>query len=138
MKTLLALWMITILIGCGEKKQVLPFFKVDKKHFDKYINDKPLPNDPNLTVDKSIINYEYPIEISLYKDNKWFYNLPRLGEGEGTYAMEDGKLILTAQRKLFIMRIEIRASDEQAKNVHITFRDRFGDNTYKMTKNNLD
>ncbi len=62
----------------------------------RYINQKALLEDPNLTLDKSIINSTYPIQLALYQDGRFYYDLPNLGDGTGTWRTEGGVLVLKA------------------------------------------
>lgn len=122
--------------GCGKqgKSKIYP---LKEGAITKYVNQKGLPSDPNLTLDKSIINHSYPIQIALYKDGKFYYDLPNLGDGKGTWKESGGKIILKAKRTLFDMYIEIHGSDKEAQNVSIQFSDRFGPTTLKMANLNI-
>ena len=53
------------LISCVPDKETsqLSYFEVDKAAYKKFINEKSLPTEPDLALDKSIINNDYPIEI---------------------------------------------------------------------------
>lgn len=96
-----------------------------------------MPKNPNLTIEKSFINEQYPIEIALYDDHRFFYNLPNLGTGKGTWTYKGGKIKLKAKRSLFDLDIEIYGSDATHSQLAIQFSDRFGPNTLKMENNNL-
>ena len=132
--------MITF-ISCGGSKDApkseLKFFESKNSDFDKYINFKATPTQPDLQEDKSIINNDYPIEISLYQDGKWYYNLPNLDDGFGTWKYENGIIKLHASRTLFDMHIDIEAIEEGAKEVAIRFSDRFGPKVLPMEKSNI-
>ena len=106
--------------------------------YTKFINQSDLgKQEPNLTLDKTIVNNEYPIEIALYKNNKFFYNLPNLGTGKGSWKYKDGMIALRASRTIFDMYIEIYGADAEIKQVAIQFSDRFGPNTLKMDNSNI-
>ncbi|WP_053335874.1 hypothetical protein [Bacteriovorax sp. DB6_IX] len=141
MKKLLMMTLLLGLISCGKnsesKKSELRFFKVQGDDFSQYINQKAMPETPNLQEDKSIINNDYPIEISLYKDGKWYYNLPNLDDGHGTWKYEGGTIKLHASRILFDMNISIEAIEEGADEVAIRFSDRFGPKVLAMEKSNI-
>lgn len=133
---------LTVLIGtsCTGKSasdDEKLFTSKDVGSFTKYINHKKMPKHPNLTVDKSIINEDYPIEIALYENNRFFYNLPNLGTGKGTWKYSGGIIELKAKRRLFNMYIEVYGSNADFSKLSIQFRDRFGSNTLKMINNNL-
>lgn len=135
---LLTLSLLCALSACGNKGEKVKFVKVEQASFSKYVNEKALPDQVNLSLDKNFVNNTYPIEIALYKDNKFYYDLPNLGDGVGTWTYADGRIELRAERDIFDMYIEIHSMDEKADNLVITFVDRFGRNTIRMTNNNLD
>lgn len=112
--------------------------KIEAGALTKFVNQKNIEKKPNLTIDKSIVNLKYPIEIALYSDGRFYYNLPRLGDGRGTWKLNNkGVIELRAKRTLFDMYIEVGATDEEAKSLTIQFTDRFGPNTLKMMNNNI-
>ncbi len=130
--------MILILVSaCGGKGKT-KFVAAKEENFAKLINDKDMPSDPNLTLDKSIINNSYPIQLALYKDGKFYYDLPTLNDGTGTWTYNNGQITLKSKHRLFDMRIDVRALDEDAKNIAITFIDRFGPHTLKMDNENIE
>lgn len=135
MKILLLLALI-LAVGCG-KQGSSKIYPLKDKTIQKLVNVSSMPSDPNLTVDKSIINHSYPIQIALYSDGKFYYDLPNLGDGKGTWKKSDGKIILKAKRTLFDMYIEVHGSDKEGQNVSIQFSDRFGPTTLKMTNKNI-
>ncbi len=140
MKKLYYFTLILILFSCGrssDKNSQLDFQKVEKTNFQQYINNKETPNEPNIYSDKTIFNDDYPIELTLYEDGKWFYHLANLDDGFGTWKYENGQIKLHAERKLFDMNILIEALDSEAKNISIRFSDRFGEKVLKMNKRNI-
>jgi hypothetical protein len=91
-----------------------------------------------MNLDKSILNAEYPFQIALYKDGKFYYDLPNLGDGVGTWKYTSGgKIQLKSKRSLFDMYIDVHGSDEASESLTIQFKDRFGPNTLKMTNVNM-
>lgn len=135
MKIILVISLL-VLVACG-KQESSKTYPLKDKAVEKYVNQTALPADPNLTLDKSIINTSYPIQIALYKDGKFYYDLPNLGDGVGTWKRRKNFIELKAKRSLFDMYIEIRASDKEGENVLIQFTDRFGPNTLKMINKNI-
>ena len=89
-----------LFFSCGKKSNVVTF-EASSEDFTKYVNAKSLPNTPNLQEDIAIINNDYPFEIALYEDGKWFYDLPNLDTGFGTWKYNNGKIELHAKRTLF-------------------------------------
>ncbi len=135
MKTLFSLSLFALL-SCG-KQDSTKIFPVTEEAVSKIVNQKSMPGDPNLTLDKSIVNNSYPIQLALYQDGQFYYELPNLGNGKGTWKKSGGKIELKAKRTLFDMHIDIQANDEEAQNLSIQFIDRFGPNTLTMTHINI-
>jgi len=133
-----ALCLVTSCNPTGEDKSELKLFEVKASDFNQIINDKPLPRDPNINQDKTILNRDYPIEIAIYNDGKWYYDLPNLDTGTGTWKYQDGKIKLFAKRALFDMHIDVVATQEGAKAVAIKFADRFGPKVLNVEKINFE
>jgi hypothetical protein len=121
------------LFSCG-KGTKHSYVKVEKSKFLSLVNAKKISPKPNLSLDKTVFNNDYPIEIAFYEDKKFYYNLPRLGDGQGTWYYRNGHLELSAKRKIFDIYIEIHAQDDKAENLLITFTDRFGRKVLKADK----
>ena len=139
-KTIIFL-VLTFLMGCGksssDEKSELQFFTVEQAALESFVNEKEMPDVPDLTADKTIMNRDYPIEVALYKNGKWYYDLPNLGKGSGTYEFKNGKYNLYAKRSLFDMYIEILATDAKAEKVILKFSDRRGPRILKTEKVNF-
>lgn len=125
------------MVGCG-KQGSSKLKPIREEMIAEYVNPKPLPEDPNLNLEKSINNASYPIQIALYNDGQFYYYLPRLGDGRGTWRNSGGVLKLKAKRSLFDMYIDIEANDDTGKSLSISFSDRFGPKTLKMENINID
>lgn len=127
---------LVTLVSCGKGGNA-KLYKVESGALTKFVNQKSMSRKPNLTIDKSIVNNKYPIEIALYNDGRFYYDLPNLGDGKGTWKLSGGVIELRAKRTLFDMYIEVKATDVEAKSLTIQFTDRFGPNTLKMMNNNI-
>lgn len=141
MKRLLtSLSLISLFFSCVPDKETstLSYFEVDQAAYQKYVNEKSMPSEPNLATDKSIVNNDYPIELALYEDGKFYYNLPNLGDGTGSWTINGGKIKLFSSRTLFDMYIDIFAADQSASTLILKFRDRHGPQVLKMINENLD
>ena len=121
-----------------EEPSELRFFQVKKEDFKPYVNKIKKPAIPNLSELKTIINLEYPIEIALFQDGTWYYDLPNLDTGSGTWTFENGAIKLFAERNLFDMVIWLEATKEKAKDVRIRFSDRWGPKVFSMDKRNIE
>ena len=139
MKYLFLTILILVLAACGGGKSAPRYYPATAESLSKFVNDKDLTTTtPNLSLDKSIVNNEYPIQIALYKDQRFYYDLPNLGDGTGTWEYKDGQIVLKAKRSLFDMKINVHATDEQVQNVAIEFTDRFGPNVLRTDKQNIE
>lgn len=136
MRTLISISLLLTLLNCGKSGNI-KYYRGEEAQFQKFINPTPLTS-PNLNQDKSIVNNDYPIQIALYQDKKFYYDLPNLGDGQGTWDYENGHLKLTAKRSLFDMVIEVHPRDEAIKTLAIEFRDRFGLKSIKVENENMD
>lgn len=82
-------------------------------------------------------NASYPIELRLYKDKTFHYHLARLGDGEGTWEHRDGHLELYAERKIFVMRMQVLSvspDEPTAESISLEFSDRFGPKFLPLTR----
>lgn len=133
---LLLILTLSLFTGCGLKKDKseLIVFEKTQSDYDQFINQKPKPNQPNLSLEKHIVNLDYPIEIALYNDGKFYYNLPTLGDGEGTYHYDNGVLKLVADRKILTFDVQMNytftITRKDGSQSLLKFRDRFGNQAY--------
>jgi len=123
-------------LGGSPDKGALSFFLVEKKDLEHLINEKAMPENPNLNQDKTLLNRDYPIEVALYNDGRWYYDLPNLDTGTGTWKYEGGMIKLHAERVLFDMRIEVVAIKAGAQEIALKFTDRFGPRSLPSEKIN--
>ena len=135
MKYLLPL--IFLFIGCESQKNSLSFYKVKYQDFEHIINKERLPEKPNLANYRTIQNRDYPIEIAIFEDGTWYYDLPNLDVGTGTWKYNDGQIELFAERPLFDMHINVVALKEKASIIGIEFHDRFGLKILETEKINI-
>ncbi len=137
-KVILLSALLGLAVSCGKPSEKIPLYSIKAGALPSFVNDKAMPQNPNLSIDKNLVNNEYPIEIALYNDNRFYYNLPNLGSGKGTWSHKNGKLELKAKRTLFDMHIDALATDVDGKELAIQFTDRFGPNTLRMLNINLE
>ncbi|MFL5785162.1 MAG: hypothetical protein ACJ76H_11160 [Bacteriovoracaceae bacterium] len=130
---------VLVCVSCGGKSRT-KFYVAKEEDFSKFINNKAIPADPNLSIDKSIVNNDYPMQLALYKDGRFYYDLPTLsdGTGTGTWTYSAGQITLKSKHRLFDMRIDIHALDEAANNLGVTFIDRHGPQTLKMDNSHVE
>lgn len=114
-----------LLFGCGSKSD-LKTYKITKNDYQDVINQSSMPSRPDLSKLKTIINRDYPIEIAIFNDGRWYYDLPNLDTGFGTWKFTEGAIKLHASRDLFDMHINVVGLEEGARILGIDFSDRHG------------
>jgi len=129
-------FLLLLLSSCGKEKKI-PLYRGAETDYQKFVNQRNL-SAPNTNADKTIRNNDYPIEIALYNDHRFYYDLPNLGDGTGTWEFEDGKLHLKAKREIFDMEIDVQGRDPEIQNLAISFTDRFGSQTLEVTNENME
>lgn len=132
--------LLFLLFSCGLKspeKKELQFFQVKKDDFSHVINKSETPRSPDLTSVKTLSNRDYPIDIAIFNDGRFYYDLPNLDDGYGTWEFVDGKIKLHAQRDLFDINIDVVALKEAAEVIAIDFRDRFSRKVLEVEKINI-
>ena len=103
-----------------ESKRPYQIYPQEQKFFSSVINESE-----SSSIQLSEDNY--PISVKLMKDGRFYYNLPRLGDGWGRWKHRDGYIDLYAERTLFVMQMQIHALDpNNPKNLALEFSDRFG------------
>lgn len=123
---ILSLFLLVVLYSCGGNNSDLETFEINPNDYRSIINNKKAPAKPDLANLKTIINRDYPIEIAIFEDGRWYYDLPNLDTGFGTWEFSQGAIKLFARRSLFDMNINVVGLDEGAKILGIDFSDRFG------------
>ena len=84
--------LILTLVSCIESTQTQQITQREifpLKSFTKLINQKSIysKEEVNPNIDFSLINQDYPVEIWLYENNQYYYDLPNLGDGIGTWLL---------------------------------------------------
>ena len=129
----LSLFAILFLISCGSSNEEFTFFQLENQAFEHIVNQSALEaKDDQAAI--TLSNEEYPVHVSLYLNNRFYYDLPSLGDGEGTWKIEEGKIVLEAKRTLFDMYIEVKSIDCYAEELTLSFIDRFGPQVIRVRK----
>ena len=149
MKSLIFILMAIFVFSCGRSdKGQLQYFKTSKTTFNKLVN-KSTAQRGDVYKDLSVqgtyrnkIGMEYLVQMALYEDGHFKYDIEALGVGEGTWKYEDGIIKLSNYRYFHFlgkekeMNYEIKAMDEEGKNFMIFFRDRLGFQSSPITIKN--
>ncbi|WP_413291898.1 transposase [Bdellovibrio sp. HCB185ZH] len=75
---------------------------------------------------------EYPMRYVFFDNGKFYYQVDRLGTGEGVWSIQKGALIATAQRTIFEMELAISAADDKGNDTLVRFYDRHGLNSIQI------
>lgn len=130
MKVLIFLFTLFLLISCGKEKSELILFEKERSDYNQFINSGSMPAQPNLSIVKTIYNDEYPVEMALYEDGRFYYNLDNLGDGNGTWRYENGVLKLSAFRKILTFDVDMdytfTITRKDGSQSLLKFRDRKG------------
>ena len=138
MKLLFLFFTLIGLFSCGsESKPEEQTFQISQASLSRLVNPKVMPSNIDLSSEKTLLNRDYPIEVVLFSDGTWFYDLPNLGEGRGTYTVDNGTVKLFAERILFDINIDIVAKDEAGNDYVLKFSDRFGPKSLDTEKINF-
>mgnify|MGYP001596638711 CR=1 FL=1 len=73
-----------------------------------------------------------PLRLVLFDNNKFYYQVDRLGNGEGTWEYKNGALQLVAVRPLFDLEITVTAAGAEGSETLIQYIDRFGFNSHAV------
>ena len=139
---------ILLLLSCASCMQLqdtkeLTFIETPKESLIPTVNKRNFEGRVDHNTDIALINNDYPIEVRLYQDKKFYFNLPNLGEGEGTWEYQGSEIKMTAEYHIKAMDLKIDMDyfvgviDEKGT-LAVHFSDRFGPKTYELEKVNLD
>lgn len=130
------------LFSCGGSKEKVKMYELKQEALTSFVNPQNLSGTPNPGTERFIVNNDYPIELALYSDKRFYYNLPNLGDGDGTWNYDNGKIVMKAKRSILGMDvdmvIEMKAADSNGESLAIHFMDRHGPNTMKMMNVNFE
>jgi hypothetical protein len=75
---------------------------------------------------------KYPMRYVLFDNGKFYYQVDRLGNGEGVWTIKNGALIMTAQRTIFDMELAVSAMNQTGNETLVRFYDRHGLNSMQI------
>lgn len=142
MNKLITVIMLSFLFSCGKKAEV-KLFHASEASYQRFVNPATAPtaDNPDISGHKNVINEQYPVQVSLYADHTFYYDLPNLGDGHGTWEYSDGRIVMKTKREILgkniTMTYELQATDETGENVALQFTDRWGAQSYRMRNNNF-
>lgn len=75
---------------------------------------------------------DYPMRMALFTNGKFYYQVDKLGDGQGLWDVADGVLRLRAIRPLFDMHLFVSGAQAEGDETVIRFIDRHGFNSIKI------
>lgn len=143
MKILLLSAIVLLFVSCEPQKPTdVKFYQVEQADFDHIINKKDHKTVKSGKIDlanyKTLLNRDYPIEVAIFDDGTWYYDLPNLDTGSGTWKFVAGNIRLHANRPLFDININVVATAEKAAKISVEFSDRHGYNLLSAEKINIE
>ena len=116
-------------------RQIVPL-----ESYSNIINKKNINSEMDIDFndDISFINQDYPIEIWLYENYKYYYELPNLGSGIGTWTHQDGQIVLNNEHVIKSIDLKIQMEYELFFSgdgqMFLEFSDRFGQKSIEVKK----
>lgn len=114
-------------------------FKRDAEFFNVYVNksaDLPQAEEKIASLKLLATEETNPLRLVLFDNNKFYYQVDRLGNGEGAWEYKDGALQLVAARPLFDLEFTIVAAGADGNETLVQYIDRFGFNSYLVNFRN--
>ena len=109
-----------------ESKNPFTYYQKDAQFYQQFVNAAAAPESVDRSKVLTLRNDEFPMELALFGDNRFYYYMETLGDGFGTWEFDQDKLHLYAERTLFVMHMNIRSIDEADNQIAVDFIDRFG------------
>lgn len=75
------------------------------------------------------IDDAYSMRFALFENGKVYYQIDRLGNGNGTWEFVEGALQITATRPIFDMELTFSAAEKEGDKTVVRYVDRFGFNS---------
>ena len=134
--------LVSCIEGANQSHMLAERSVVELSAFQSIINQRDFQNEKDIihNEDVSIINADYPVEIWLYRNNKYYYDLPNLGSGIGEWSYQNGLLHLENIHHVKTINFNIEMNYEvfysKEKELKVFFNDRFGGNSLLLEQKN--
>lgn len=134
--------LVSCIEGANQSHMLAERSVVELSAFQSIINQRDFQSEKDLihNEDVSIINADYPVEIWLYRNNKYYYDLPNLGSGIGEWSYKNGLLHLENIHHVKTINFNIEMNYEvfysKEKELKVFFNDRFGGNSLVLERKN--
>lgn len=122
---------LLVLSGCGSKKSMIVNTR-DKEFYSRFVNSTQMaPSvESKLTSVKLLeTGKDYPMRFVLFDNGTFYYQVHKLGNGNGKWSYQSGALELIATRSFFDLTIYLSAAKSEGDEILFRFIDRFGMNS---------
>lgn len=113
-------------------------FKRSLDQYDQYISQKNAPSgSPDLENDTKISNSTYKMDLYLYKDGKFHYDMENdwgIIDGNGTWKYDGGSLKLLAKEAKYDLLMIVQTDNAEGSKISVQFRDREGRKKLNLIK----
>lgn len=120
-----------LLAACGPKKSMIANPR-EPAFYDTLVN----PTDTSPAVQTKLASVkllqtgkEFPMRFVLFDNKTFYYQVDRLGNGNGTWTYHDGGIEMVANRPFFDLSLYLSAANSEGNALVFRFLDRFGFNT---------
>ncbi|KYG66918.1 hypothetical protein AZI86_07785 [Bdellovibrio bacteriovorus] len=106
--------------------------KRDAEFYNQFVNptsDWPQAESRVAELKVLQINDVYNMRFALFENGKVYYQIDRLGNGNGTWVYENGAMSITATRPIFDMELTFSAAEKVGDKTVVRFVDRYGFNS---------
>ncbi|MEK6629092.1 MAG: transposase [Bdellovibrionota bacterium] len=124
--------LLVVLTNCSPRSKDVEF-KQNADFFNVYVNksaDLPQAEEKISSLKLLATEETNPLRLVLFDNNKFYYQVDRLGSGEGVWEYKNGALQLVAIRPLFDLAFTITTADAEGNETLVQYTDRFGLNSY--------
>jgi hypothetical protein len=120
-----------LMAACGPKKSMIANPR-EPEFYDKLVNSaesSPAVQTKLSSVKLLQTGNELPMRFVLFDNKTFYYQVDRLGNGNGTWAYHDGGIRMFANRPFFDLELYLSAANGEGNALVFRFLDRFGFNT---------
>lgn len=120
-----------LLLACGPKKSLIANPR-EPEFYNTLVNSaESAPNVHTKLAQVKLLHTgkEFPMRFVIFDNNTFYYQVDRLGTGNGTWSYRDGGLQMIASRPLFDLTLYLSAAHGEGNELVFRFLDRFGFNT---------
>ncbi|MBY0315234.1 MAG: transposase [Bdellovibrionales bacterium] len=131
-RCLLGLIVLATAVGCSQKRDDFVAHPREAAFYNRFVNPSAeFAQAPAKIAQVKLLETDakYPMRFALYDNNKFYYEVDKLGNGFGQWSYKDGALELVAERVLFDMYLYVSGAQAAGDATLVRFVDRHGQNS---------